>query len=187
MPKCCSACSHEESYCQDLSATLHKKVLTTLSPIIVSIPPFDPQWFNDGFKEVFAQLSLHVRMCWLKSITGAWCTSVRLHSIDGRQCISGSIDSKDEVLHYLECPILWQFARENMRIQESSILVSQRLCLCGASIDKLKLLAFCHALYHSCVNGSGCMTFEGFPHSSRVVQLRARGLVRNCFHMVGGE
>ena len=74
-----------------------------------------------------------------------------------------------------------------MRIQESSILVSQMFCLCGASIDKFKLLAFCHALHHSCVTDSGCMTFEGFPHSSRVVQLRARDLARNCFHLVGGE
>ena len=45
-------------FTNDLSATLHKKVLTTLSPVIDSIPPFSLQWFNDGFKGVFA-LSFH--------------------------------------------------------------------------------------------------------------------------------
>ena len=119
-----------------------------------ALPPIPCNWFNVGFKEVLHQLPLFLRMCWFKTISGAWCTSVRLHSIMDRPCIFGCIDSKDELVHYLICPVLWQFARETLKLPEPSLALNHRLCLCEPTVDKFKLLAFCHSLFHTCVNDS---------------------------------
>ena len=111
---------------------------------------------------------------------------MRLSSVDGRPCVFGCCDSRDELVHYLVCPVLWQFAREHLKFQEHSIQVYHRLCLCDPSVEKFKMLAFCHSLYHSCVNDFECIDNEGLPNSSQVVQLRAADLARHSFHLVGG-
>jgi len=169
-----------------MPATLDRKLRVILSPMSNCLANVNSAWFGNGFNDIFVQLPLFLRMCWLKTICGAWCTSVRLHSVMDRPCIFGCIDSRDELVHYLICPVLWQFARECLNVQELSIQVDARLCLCNPSVDKFKLLAFCHSLYHSCVNDSGCMNVEGLPNSGQCVQLRAIDLARHCYHLVNG-
>jgi len=158
----------------------------TLAAFRASIPALPPLWFVAGVKIVLASLPHFLRMCWLKTISGGWCTSVRLHSVKDRPCIFGCTGSKDMLSHYLVCPVLWQLARESLHLPEPSLFVEHRLCLCEPTVDKLRMLAFCHCLYHACVNDTECMKSDGLPCTGQVVQLRACELARHCIHLVGG-
>ena len=138
-------------------------------------------WFTD-LNRLLEVSCLFLRVCWLKAIAGAWCTSVRLHTAIQWPCIFGC-DARDELVHYLVCPILWQFARETLRLPEPSLLIEARLALVEPSIDKLRALAFVHTLYHSCRNDPGCVDPEGHICTPERVQYRASQLCRSvrCF------
>ena len=66
------------------------------------------------------------------------------------------------------------------------ILLTHRLCFCEPTVDKLKLLAFCQSLYHTCVNDQVCVTWDGFPNPAQIVQERAHDLARHSYHLVIG-
>jgi hypothetical protein len=174
----------QEERCLHVSKELYYKAKVTLNPLELALIP--DNWFEE-VNLCLACMPIYVRMCWLKSVTGAWCTSVRLHTIIDRGCIFGCIDSKDELCHYLICPVLWQFARDTLHPSELSVMVPQRLCLQEPSSVKLKTLAFCHALYHACVNDTVCMDNHGFARSAPIVQQRAAEICRFCLHLVGGR
>jgi len=145
-----------------------------------------PSWFHD-LEKLLLSVPLFLRVCWLKTIAGAWCTSIRLHTNSGWPCIFGCVDAKDELRHYLVCPILWQFPRESLHICEPSLLVESRLCMFEPSLDKLKVLAFCHALYHACRNDQGCINSDGGINPAIIVQQRASDLCRYVRHLVSCE
>ena len=168
----------------DIGHDLHSKLVITLKSVSgrTHIPP---GWQSQTFKHLGLCTSF-VKMCWLKSVVGGWCTGVRLHSFHGRLCIFGCVDCKDDMLHYLECTILWQIAREVLQVRESSICILERLCIVDPSEEKFVSLAFCHALYHACVNDTRCVRADGTPCCSQVVQLRAWELAHECKYMVGG-
>ena len=167
-----------------LAVELHEKAKTTLLPLA----PFDMPigWFDGLHLELMKQTP-YIKTCWLKTITGAWCTSSRLASVQGRPCIFGCQDTRDELVHYLLCPILWQFARSSLKIDEESIHFLSRVCVSEPTSDKLKLLAFAHALYHCCVNDSSCMTEGGMPRSSQMVQHKASEVNNYCLHLIGNR
>ena len=178
-----SALTHEER-CSDLSKEIYGKVRVTLVPFEI---PFIPEIRFESVQSKLALSSIFVRMCWLKTISGGWCTSVRLHTVVGRECIFGCSDSKDELCHYLVCPVLWCFARDSLQVSETSVFVGHRLCLIDPTPEKLKTLAFCHALYHACVNDTLCMNIDGFPRAAPIVQSRAFEVARHCCRLVGGR
>ena len=111
-----------------------------------------------NWQSIMSQMSIlepapiFLKMCSFQCIAGAWCTTARMHSPCTWDCIFGCIDAREEVVHYLSCPILWHFAREILKIREDSIFLGSRLCLVGRSISKLKLIAFVHSLYHALMN-----------------------------------
>ena len=88
------------------------------------------------------------------------------------------------------CPVLWQLATE-MLGSEASIFVGERLRLSNPSVQKLRTLALCHFLYHSCKNDDVCSScinrFCSNPHGSPPwpdVQNRARGFAKVGYHIV---
>ena len=174
---------------QNLEIELYSKLDVTLAKfeeeIREPLPPFPSGWFNGAFKAVFEQLPLYLRMCWLKTISGAWCTAVRLSSVENRCCVFGCIDARDSLVHYLVCPILWQFARETLNVSEPAIVMPCRLCLKEPTYDSFKLLAFCHSLHHKVVNDPLCMNMDGHPCCSQIVQLRAIDLAKDSRYLVG--
>ena len=111
--------------------------------------------------------------------------SVRLSSIIGRCCVFGCIDARDSLVHYLVCPVLWQFARENLNVSEPAIDLPCRLCLSEPTTDSFKMLAFCHSLYHKMINDPLCMNIDGHPCCSQVGQLRAIDPARDSRYLVG--
>ena len=162
--------------CADIVQEIRDKLLVTLkqlSPIIVPIP------WNDHILECLSSVSSYIKVCWLKTVCGAWCTSVRLHTVQGRGCIFGCTDTKDELFHYLQCPVLWPIARDCLRIQEASILVLHRLNIYEPSTSKLKRLACCHALYHVCVNVMMLSVSNQMAWPMRLILYRT-GLQRMC-------
>ena len=165
-----------------LRVELHEKVKITLLPL----SPFEiPFFWFEGLHFELRKQTPYIKVCWLKTITGAWCTSTRLKSVQGRPCIFGCLDTRDELVHYLVCPILWQLARSALRINEESIHSLSRICVSEPTSDKLKLPAFTHALYHSCVNDSSCINGRGMPRSSQIVQHEASEISDDCMRLIG--
>ena len=78
------------------------------------------------------------------------------------------------------------FARDTLHIQEASLAIGGRLSMYEPSIDKLKLLSFCFALYHAVRNDPGCVRADGMINDSCTVQHRDTGLARSVRHFVGG-
>jgi hypothetical protein len=164
-----------------LAVELHEKVQTTLKSFV----PFSlqPNWFLNVQNLLLIE-NPFIKICWLRSVVGGWCTSTRFRSVQGRPCIFGCVDSNDELAHYLQCPILWQFARSSLKMNEPSIHFLSRLCISEPTSDKFKLLAFCHALYHTCVNDTECMQRDGMPKSCQTVQRVASELCNYCLHLI---
>jgi len=140
-------------------------------------------WFQ-SLQAVLVETKPFLRVCWLKAIAGAWCTTVRMGEPLKWPCIFGC-DARDEVKHYLNWPVLWQIALECLGGGEMSIFVGDRLCLKEPSVQKLRRLALTHYVYHACkfdpeirilidnfvVSGSG--------HPWLTVQEAAAGYVRS--------
>ena len=169
-----------------LADELHKKAKVILNPLAPYDIPVAAIWWP-GLSSVLLSVSPYLKTCWLKTIGGGWCTGVRLSSASDRSCIFGCLDSRDEVCHYLTCPILWQFANETSRIREDSIFFLNRICIIAPTSEKLKALAFCHSLYHSCVNDPVCISVTGVPFSPTRVQCRASEICGFSLHQVGGR
>lgn len=165
-----------------LSATLHEKAKITLLPLAPFDMPFN--WFEGLHIELLKEAP-YIKTCWLRTVCGAWCTSARLAAPQSRECIFGCSGCRDELTHYLICPILWQFARVTLRISEESCGFLSRVGIIQPTSDKFKLLAFCHALYHCCVNDNACMKENGQPRSSQTVQSAASELCNFCKHRIG--
>ena len=123
------------------------------------------------------------RVCWIKAVAGGWCTSHRLHLDPLLPCIFGCED-RDEIKHYIVCPVLWQLCRENLAYTEDSISIVSRLCIAEPTIDKLRALSFCHSLYHACVNDSMCNSCVGIPESGPILQQGACDIARYVKHLV---
>ena len=93
---------------------------------------------------------------------------------------------RDELCHYLQCPLLWQLVNNKIDGEEANSDLLHRIGLYEPSLDKLRRLAFSHALYHSCVNDTSCIKEDGMPFSSEIVLARASESCNYCIHLIGG-
>ena len=62
---------------QDMSIALNQKLGVTLASLFEDDddwPSIPQSWFNMAFNDIFVQLPLFLRMCWLEAIAGSWCT-----------------------------------------------------------------------------------------------------------------
>ena len=89
----------------------------------------------------------------------------------------GCIDSQDEIRQYMQCPVLWQLAREALSISEQYFILGHRLCFIDCSVDKLRLLAYAHLLHHAIKNDSGCVQSNGVIQSTQCIQQKSTNLV----------
>ena len=121
------------------------------------------------------------RVCWLKAICGAWCTSRRLHTGANLPCVFGC-DAADEFLHYIVCPVLWLFPSEHLGHRQESLAIEARLCLVEPSLAKLRALAFVHSLYHAVMHDSACFGSLGELKPAKTVQSRASDMCRHVKH-----
>ena len=93
-------------------------------------------------------------------------------------CIFGCIDCKDEILHYLQCPVLWQLAREVLPLSEEYFSIRHRLCFIDCSKDKLRLLAYTHTLHHPLRDDTECIDAVGVIKDSQFIQQRGCHLIK---------
>ena len=169
--------------CNVLSGIANKAVIT-LGPEISSNISMSINWFQD-LLECFEHVNSFVRVCWLKTIVGGWTTTSRMHESVRWPCIFGCIDCRDELLHYLICPFLWQFPREHLKCEEPSISIGSRLCFVAPTIEKLRTLAFVHALYHHLKKNPKCVRPDGSIQHPRIVLNQAQELSRLVVHLCG--
>ena len=141
-----------------------------------------PDWFRQ-LQCVLSGCKVFLRICWLKTISNAWCTTHRMHESVLWPCVFGCNDAKDEMLHYLVCPVLWQIATEKLG-PEDSFSIGSRLGLCVPTVHKLQRLAFVHAIYHACKNDCLCTKADGTLVDPRTVQCRAAEFSRTVIHLV---
>ena len=164
------------------------KAVTTLGEEISQEICLSSSWFGDLW-EVLSQVKVFLRMCWLKTIAGGWCTTCRMNEPIIWPCIFGC-DAKDELQHYSICPILWHLAFEKIG-HEQSVFIGHRLCLVEPSVQKLRTLAFVHFVYHSCKFDQDCIGLMNahcenlaVVHPRALVRERARGFARVATHWV---
>jgi len=165
----------------NMQNALSQKVTTSFGGCVVPLE-VSGTWYGP-LEKLLLCCPLFYRVCWLKTIAGAWCTSHRLHEERLLPCILGC-DERDEIKHYLVCPVLWQLCREFVNFVEESISVESRLCIVQPSIDKLRALSFCHSLYHACRNDSVCVENAGNLETCSIVQQRAGEIARFVKHFV---
>ena len=134
-------------------------------------------WFPK-LEELFESINSFLRMCWLKAIGAAWTTTSRMHELNKWPCVFGCIDCSDEVRHYTQCPVLWQLAREALSISEQYFTLGHRLCFIDCSVDKLRMLAYGHLLYHAIKNDSDCVQGNGTIKCFQFIQQKTTNLVK---------
>ena len=169
-------------HCTDLSLAVSKKAAVSLGDEESSRIRLRRDWFF-VLLPILESVKIFLRVCWLKTICGGWCTTYRMNENIKWPCIFGCTDSKDELRHYLMCPILWQYASENLG-GVASVFMEGRLCLVDPSKESLRALAFVHSLYHCCKNDPDCIRHDGHICEPRVVQARASQLSRYVKHLV---
>ena len=90
----------------------------------------------------------------------------------------GCTDCKDEILHYLQFPILWQLAREALLLSVEHFSIGHRLCFIDCSRDRRRLLAYSHTLYHALKNHRECVNALGMVKDSQFIQQRSCHLIK---------
>ena len=78
----------------------------------------------------------------------------------------------------MQCPVLWQLAREALSISEQHFSLEHRLCFIDCSVDKLRLLAYAHLLYHAIKNDSECVQINGLIKCSQLIQQKSSNIVK---------
>ena len=66
-------------------------------------------------------------------------------------------------------------------------MILLRVCILQRWFSKLKVLGFCHALYHQSVTDPHCICDDGMARSAPIVQHGAAELANYCLHLVGGR
>ena len=169
--------SCDESCAANLSIAIVPKVKITFPVESCGLINMQVDWFPK-LEELFKSTNSFLRMCWLKAIAGAWTTTTRMHETVIWPCVFGCVDCQDEIRHYLHCPVLWQLAREALSINEDHFSIGHRLCFIECSVDKLRLLAYSHILYHSVKNDTDCVNASGMIKSSQFIQQKSHNLVK---------
>ena len=168
---------------QDVAAIgnlVAKKLCITLGGDFASQCRLSVHWFHE-LTLILDEAKVFLRMCWLKSISGAWTTTTRMHELHVWKCIFGCPEP-DDLLHYLVCPVLWCIAI-GVLPGEESISIEERLCLRNPSLLKLQRLALAHGVYHACKNDPSCVV-DGLPRSPRFVQNQGYEHSRALKHLV---
>ena len=111
-------------------------------------------------------------------------TSIRMHAeVSFSQCVFACPCSEDVLTHYLQCPVLWCLAREISGINELSCSIDARLSLAEPRPDQLIWLAFCHSIYHICINDRECVSLS-LAGNQASLQRRVVSFGRQLSHMI---
>ena len=79
---------------------------------------------------------------------------------------------------YIYIAFLWQLAREALSISEQHFSIEHRLCLVDCSLDKLRLLAYSHLLFHALKNDRECVQCNGQIKSLQLIQQKGSNFSR---------
>ena len=101
----------------------------------------------DCFKHM-RKLRKHEAMQVIKTWVNSWSTSYRYHEVVLHTCLLGCPGEKDELLHYVNCPHIWNVARNAFpHLKFDSTL--DRLCIEDPCTESLRVLAATFPSYHS--------------------------------------
>ena len=153
----------------DLANAVQDKLKIALGAASFGAIRFQEDWLPK-ILQTFSGTNSYLSMCWLKAVGGGWTTSIRMHEAVLLPCIFGCLDCRNEYRHYLTCPILWQLAKEALNLMETSFDVGNRLCLTEVNINRVRLLGYCHSLYHHIRSSPECFDAIGNVRDSRFIQ-----------------
>ena len=169
--------------CDNLVTAVKDELKISLGADSFSVIRFQEDWLPK-ILQTFTGTNSYLSMCWLKAVGGGWTTSTRMHEAVLLPCIFGCLDCKDEFRHYLVCPILWQLAKEALNLREISFEIGHRLCLSEVNINRVRLLGYCHTLYHHIRNCPECFDTNGEVRDSRFIQNFAASLARAVLPLI---
>ena len=144
----------------NFNVVLARKITTTFGDAFAFSFLLPSNWFDELLLP-FQLVKPFVKVCWLKTAAGAWCTSHRFRHMSGthiRPCIFGCLQSDDRLDHYMQCPILWSFVANYFGAEED-ISLHSRLCLVSPSDLKLRRLALAHYVYGQVYSDPDCLHF----------------------------
>jgi len=184
-----------------LSAELHhvdfnvlyaNKARVTFGDTFASQVLLSSKWF-DELRPFLQLVKPFVRVCGLKTIAGAWCTSFRFRHLAGSctlPCIFGCQQSDDCLAHYIFCPVLWNLIGQHFGTEDDYRFHS-RVCLSAPTEVKLRRLALAHFIYSQLSSCPDCQHFlnahvasPGMYHTWREIHQLAVGIGRAGFHVV---
>jgi len=144
-----------------------------------------PDWFAQLYNTL-GTVKYYVRMCWLKTVAGAWTTTVRTHElkntdVEAWSCLFGCACVPDQLDHYMSCPLLWHIVN-TVLIGEEYFSLRSRICFDKPTKVNLQRLAIAHGVYHQCKHDSLCIV-DFVPAAPIIVQSRAEGFAKACLRM----
>ena len=101
-------------------------------------------------------------MCWLRTVCNGWNTSYRLHSDDLLGCVFGCKVGKDELRHYLSCPIFLSLVSVQFGPLGPSPM--HRLNLAAPSPQKAIIVTSMFNMYHTLKVGHRSVVDAAFIH-----------------------
>ena len=103
--------------------------------------------FINGFRKCPRSVQTAV----FKTILNSWSTTYRLQEAILLPCIFGCEGCKDELQHYLTCPILWTIATSSASLPAPFLSLSPRekICLFTPSESGFRLLSLAYRGYHA--------------------------------------
>ena len=77
----------------------------------------------------------HLALSTIRTCTGSWCTSHRMHERRILPCLFGCPEpARDSQLHYMDCPKLWHLLDNFLTTRN---VVHKRLCACCGQVSEL--------------------------------------------------
>ena len=115
-----------------------------------------------------SDMYMHHNMCVVKTILNSWATSHRYHEKVLLLCIMGCKNRRDELEHYMRCPVLWRIVAESTRAPVcntcagrmgfSSELAPESNIGSGQLKLHLKQLGIAYTVYHTLRNANSPIT-----------------------------
>ncbi len=125
----------------DIGTIISRRIRDLFAPYIV------PDFENSNASNVLRSIRKHDAMRVLKTWVNSWATSYRMHEPKLLPCVFGCPAGKDQLSHYVMCPIL--FALQTLLFPDCSPDPCKRIGLSGLSRQTALVISATFAGYHA--------------------------------------
>jgi len=160
------------------SAHISEIIFRRVSDLFLPHPVYRSSFNFDGAFQVMRKLRKHDCMRILKTWVNSWNTSYRYHETPRLPCVFGCDGMKDELAHYVMCPILFSTLLQLRPFIPPDPV--ERIGLIRPSLDNLLTVACIFAGYHSVRNSDHLHGLLASP--SNLLSIHALHIFCETFH-----